>query len=115
LNLISHLEKEEEEKKHKNDNIIIKILKPIIRIVLLLACLYFFIVSLDLMSKAFQLIAGKYASEAFKSDSILGNPFAGLVLGIASTAILQSSSTSTSIVISIVASGSKLYFIYFGL
>ena len=77
------------------------------KIVLLLFCLYSFIVSLDLMSSSFRLIGGKYASKAFQSSIILKNPIAGLVIGVIVTVLVQSSSTSSSIVVSMVSSGSK--------
>lgn len=49
---------------------------------------------------------GRYASEAFKSNVILTNPLAGLVIGVIVTVIVQSSSTATSIVVSMVAAES---------
>jgi hypothetical protein len=42
----------------KNDSLAKKILANIFRIVGLLCCLYFFVISLDLMSSGFRLIAG---------------------------------------------------------
>ena len=45
--------------------------------------------------------------EAFTSNELLQNPVAGLMIGILSTVLVQSSSTSTSIVVTMVASGSK--------
>ncbi len=47
---------------------------------------------------------GRYASEAFKSNVVLTNPLAGLMIGILATVIVQSSSTSTSIIVSMVSS-----------
>lgn len=86
--------------------------KAAIKVLLLLLCLYSFIVSLDLMSSAFRLIGGKYASEAFQSSVILSNPVAGLVIGVLVTVVVQSSSTSSSIVVSMVSSGSKLLILF---
>ncbi|CAF0771647.1 unnamed protein product [Brachionus calyciflorus] len=80
------------------------ILDKVFRIAGVIFCLYFFVVSLNLMSTSFPLIAGRYASEAFRSSVVLTNPLAGLMIGILSTVIVQSSSTSTSIVVSLVAS-----------
>ena len=60
------------------------------------------------MPNKFQKYQGKYASEAFRSNVVLTNPLAGLMIGLLSTVIIQSSSTSTSIVVSMVASGSKI-------
>ncbi len=76
-----------------------------IKIIALVGCLYFFIVSLDLMSSAFRLIAGKSASSALSNNVVIENPVSGLVIGIIVTVLVQSSSTSTSIVVSMVSSG----------
>lgn len=50
---------------------------------------------------------GKVAGDIFQDNVVLSNPVAGLVVGILVTVLVQSSSTSTSIVVSLVASGSK--------
>lgn len=75
--------------------------------VLIIGLLYFFICSLDLMSSAFRLLGGKEAGEVFSQNDLLNNPVCGLMIGILATVLVQSSSTSTSIVVSIVAAGSK--------
>ncbi|XP_033625305.1 sodium-dependent phosphate transport protein 2A-like [Asterias rubens] len=67
--------------------------------------LYFFICSLDLMSSAFRLLGGKEAGEVFADSTLLNNPICGLMIGILATVLVQSSSTSTSIVVSIVSAG----------
>ncbi|KAF6132939.1 solute carrier family 34 member 2 [Phyllostomus discolor] len=74
------------------------------KLILLLGSLYLFVCSLDVLSSAFQLIGGKVAGKFFKNNSILSNPMAGLGIGMLVTAMVQSSSTSTSIVVSMVAS-----------
>lgn len=74
------------------------------KVVLLLGCLYLFICSLDFLSSAFRLLGGKAAGEAFASNAILSNPVAGLMIGVLATVLVQSSSTTTSIVVSMVAS-----------
>ncbi|ESO93601.1 hypothetical protein LOTGIDRAFT_215991 [Lottia gigantea] len=76
-----------------------------IRIILVLACLYFFICSLDFLSSAFKLLGGRKAGEVFQNSEILSNPVAGLMMGVLVTVLVQSSSTSTSIVISMVGAG----------
>jgi len=43
---------------------------------------------------------------AFSESKLLQNPIAGLMVGVLATALLQSSSTSSSIVVTMVASGS---------
>ncbi|CAM9473221.1 unnamed protein product [Lampetra planeri] len=82
-----------------------RVLSGIIKPVLLLGLLYFFVCSLDILSSAFQLVGGKVAGDIFSDNSILSNPVAGLVIGILVTILVQSSSTSTSIVVSMVSSG----------
>lgn len=52
---------------------------------------------------------GKVAGDIFKDNAVLSNPVAGLVVGILVTVLVQSSSTSTSIVVSLVSSGCKSY------
>uniref|UniRef100_A0A8C8ZQ75 Sodium-dependent phosphate transport protein 2A n=1 Tax=Prolemur simus TaxID=1328070 RepID=A0A8C8ZQ75_PROSS len=77
----------------------------LLKVPLMLAFLYLFICSLDVLSSAFQLAGGKVAGDIFKDNAILSNPVAGLVVGILVTVLVQSSSTSTSIVVSMVSSG----------
>ena len=54
---------------------------------------------------------GKITGKAFSEGTILSNPIAGLMLGLLATVIVQSSSTSTSIVVSMVSSSSIAKFI----
>nr|XP_056703369.1 sodium-dependent phosphate transport protein 2A [Euleptes europaea] len=72
---------------------------------LMFGFLYLFVCSLDVLSSAFQLAGGKVAGDIFKDSAILSNPVAGLVVGILVTVLVQSSSTSTSIIVSMVSSG----------
>ncbi|XP_055957264.1 sodium-dependent phosphate transport protein 2B isoform X2 [Patella vulgata] len=48
---------------------------------------------------------GKKAGEVFRNNDILKNPVAGLMMGVLVTVLVQSSSTSTSIIISMVGAG----------
>ncbi|XP_076869664.1 solute carrier family 34 member 2a [Brachyhypopomus gauderio] len=64
-----------------------------------------FVCSLDVLSSAFQLVGGKTAGDIFQDNEILSNPLAGLVIGVLVTLLVQSSSTSSSIVVSMVSSG----------
>ncbi|KTF85972.1 hypothetical protein cypCar_00020589 [Cyprinus carpio] len=48
---------------------------------------------------------GKVAGDIFQDNAILSNPVAGLMVGILVTVLVQSSSTSTSIIVSLVSSG----------
>ena len=52
-------------------------------------------------------LSGKAAGQALSEDEILSNPVAGLMIGVLGTVLLQSSSTTTSIVVSMVGSGER--------
>lgn len=56
-------------------------------------------------------VAGKAAGEAMTNTVLFSNPIAGLMLGILCTVLVQSSSTSTSIMVSMVSSDSKNLFV----
>ena len=75
-----------------------------ILIILVLGFLYIFICSLDLVGNAFKLLGGKEAGEIMGDNKIVTNPISGLVIGILVTVLLQSSSTSSSLVVAMVAS-----------
>ncbi|KAM7374635.1 hypothetical protein PAMP_007281 [Pampus punctatissimus] len=75
------------------------------KIPLLFLLLYIFVCSLDILGSAFQLAGGRVAGDIFQENAILSNPVAGLVVGILATVLVQSSSTSTSIIVSLVSSG----------
>lgn len=53
----------------------------------------------------YSLHLGKTAGDIFQDSSVLSNPLAGLVIGVLVTLLVQSSSTSSSIVVSMVSSG----------
>ncbi|CAE7458265.1 SLC34A1 [Symbiodinium microadriaticum] len=67
-----------------------------------LAALYCFLFGLDLMGVSFKALGGKGAGKLF---AITENPISGLMVGILATVLVQSSSTSTSIVVGLVAAG----------
>ncbi|CAG0922126.1 unnamed protein product [Notodromas monacha] len=79
-------------------------LMVIARVLVALGLLYVFICSLDLLSASFRLLGGKAAGEIFGSP-LLRNPVVGMVIGILVTVLVQSSSTSTSLVVSMVTAG----------
>jgi solute carrier family 34 (sodium-dependent phosphate cotransporter) len=68
----------------------------------IIACLYLFFVGVSGMGEAFKLFGIEFAKRTL---SLTSNPLTGLFLGILATALLQSSSTSTSIVVGMVAGG----------
>ncbi|XP_056133320.1 solute carrier family 34 member 2b isoform X2 [Lampris incognitus] len=84
---------------------ILRVLTAIMKLCLLLGFLYMFVCSLDVLSSAFQLVGGKAAGDIFQDNAVLSNPVAGLVIGVLVTVLVQSSSTSSSIVVSMVSSG----------
>uniref|UniRef100_A0A8B9KEK7 Solute carrier family 34 member 2a n=1 Tax=Astyanax mexicanus TaxID=7994 RepID=A0A8B9KEK7_ASTMX len=77
----------------------------VLKLVALLGLLYLFVCSLDILSQGFQLVGGKAAGDIFQDNEVLSNPLAGLVIGVLVTLLVQSSSTSSSIVVSMVSSG----------
>jgi solute carrier family 34 (sodium-dependent phosphate cotransporter) len=64
--------------------------------------LYFFLVGLDFLGTGAKVMSGCAAGSLFGDDV---NPIAGLMVGVLATVLLQSSSTTTSLVISLVGSG----------
>uniref|UniRef100_A0A8C3A064 Sodium-dependent phosphate transport protein 2B n=1 Tax=Cyclopterus lumpus TaxID=8103 RepID=A0A8C3A064_CYCLU len=84
---------------------LMRVLTGVAKTLVLLGLLYLFICSLDVLSSAFQLVGGKAAGDIFQDNVILSNPVAGLVIGVLVTVLVQSSSTSSSIVVSMVSSG----------
>eukprot|EP00980_Cylindrotheca_fusiformis_P017175 scaffold5289_cov107-Cylindrotheca_fusiformis.AAC.2 len=68
-------------------------------LLLVIFFLYFFLLGLDLLGSGAKAMGGCAAGELFGDDM---NPIAGLMVGIVATVLLQSSSTTTSIVVSLV-------------
>uniref|UniRef100_A0A3P8XNQ2 Sodium-dependent phosphate transport protein 2B n=1 Tax=Esox lucius TaxID=8010 RepID=A0A3P8XNQ2_ESOLU len=84
---------------------VMRVLTSIAKFFLMVGFLYMFVCSLDVLSSAFQLVGGKAAGDIFQDNEVLSNPVAGLVIGVLVTVLVQSSSTSSSIVVSMVSSG----------
>lgn len=78
------------------------------KVLALIFLLYFFICSLDLLSTGFRLVGSRAIGRFFADSTLLANPMVGLMIGVLVTVLVQSSSTSTSIVVTMVASRSKL-------
>ena len=74
----------------------------ILRITKVLFFLYIFLVSISLMSHAFKGFGKPFAEQLITTTS---NPFVGLFIGILATSLIQSSSTTTSMVVAFVAAG----------
>ena len=66
------------------------------------ALIYLLICAVGMIGGGFKMSTGDHAKELFAFAS---NPFAGLVVGIVATALIQSSSTVTSIIVGLVAGG----------
>ena len=70
--------------------------------VMVASLVYLLICAVGLIGSGFKMAAGDHAKELFAFAS---NPFAGLVVGTVATALIQSSSTVTSIIVGLVAGG----------
>ena len=73
-----------------------------VKIVSILLVLYGFLLSISLIGSAFKLFGSDIAHEIIQFTS---NPFVGLLVGILTTSLLQSSSATTSMAVSMVAGG----------
>jgi sodium-dependent phosphate cotransporter len=73
------------------------------RVLTLLLLLYGFLVSIGMLGKAFKMFSGGFVGGLIQSAS---DPLVGLFVGILATTLVQSSSTTTSLVVAMVGSGS---------
>jgi sodium-dependent phosphate cotransporter len=71
-------------------------------VIFFLALLYIFLMSIGLLGSSFKLL-GKGVAEGLIATT--ANPFAGLLIGILATSLVQSSSLTTSLVVSLVSAG----------
>lgn len=78
------------------------VFKTVSQVILLLVFLYLFLLSIDLMGGSMKLFGKGFAETLIASTS---NPIVGLFIGILATSLIQSSSTTTSIVVGLVGSG----------
>jgi len=72
------------------------------RVIALVVVLYGFLVSIGMIGKAFKMFSGGFIGDLIQSAS---NPLIGLFVGILVTSLVQSSSTTTSLVVALVGSG----------
>jgi len=77
-------------------------LKALLTALYFLFLLYIFFFSIELMSDAFKMAGRGFAEQLI---NMVSDPVAGLLLGFVATGIIQSSSTTTTIVVGLVASG----------
>ena len=75
----------------------------LIKLSIVVGCLYLFICSLSFLASGFRLVAGKEAANIFRNSDIFNNMVAAVLIGVLVTVLVQSSSTSTSIIITMVA------------
>jgi len=73
-----------------------------VRIIFIVVLVYCFLVSIGLMGAAFKGFGKGFAESLISTTS---NPFVGLFIGVLATSLVQSSSTTTSIVVGMVGSG----------
>jgi len=73
-----------------------------LKILAVLSVLYIFLISIGLIGAAFKGMGRSFAEELISSNA---GPLIGLFIGILATSIIQSSSTTTSIVVGMVAAG----------
>ena len=73
-----------------------------IRITAVLAVLYLFLISIGMIGSAFKGLGRGFAESLFQNQA---SPFIGLFIGILATGLIQSSSTTTSLVVGMVAAG----------
>ncbi|PIK32898.1 hypothetical protein BSL78_30290, partial [Apostichopus japonicus] len=83
----------------------LRLIWVIVRIILFLGFLYLFVCALSFLSSAFRLVGGIAAGKVLNNHELLNNPIAALMVGVLVTVLVQSSSTSTSIVVALVGSG----------
>ncbi|GAB4373247.1 MAG: Na/Pi symporter [Calditrichia bacterium] len=76
--------------------------RGLIKLLVLIISLYFFLLSIKLLGFSFKLFGKDFAESMIQMTA---NPFAGLIIGIVATSLIQSSSTTTSIVVGLVAGG----------
>jgi len=76
--------------------------EKIIKVLTVIVTIYFFLLSIKLLGHSFKLFGKEFAEAMLQTTS---NPFTGLIIGIVATSLIQSSSTTTSIVVGLVAGG----------
>lgn len=75
------------------------------KLLLLFGLLYLFVLSITLLGGAFKLFGSDFSKTIFQATA---NPIVGLMIGILVTAVIQSSSTTTTMIIGMVAAGATV-------
>jgi len=86
-----------------------RVLKGVGKAVGLVCLLFFFVCSLDCLSLGFRIIGGRTTGEIFRKSEFLQNPIVGVMVGVITTVLVQSSSTSSSIIVSMVSAECKMH------
>ncbi|CAG0898971.1 unnamed protein product [Cyprideis torosa] len=102
---ILHIHHESEWSKLSSQEKTKLVASTIIKILGALGLLFTFICTLDLLSGGFRLLTGRTTGDIFSQSELLQNPVVGVIIGILATVFVQSSSTSTSIIVSLVTTG----------
>jgi solute carrier family 34 (sodium-dependent phosphate cotransporter) len=87
-------------RRRTSDSVVRRTVVVFFKIGLILSVLYIFLVSIGLMGAGFALLGKDFARVLIQTTA---NPFIGLFVGIFATALIQSSSTTTSMVVAFVA------------
>ena len=85
-----------------------RLASPILKTLGIIAALYLFVCSLTFLSTAFRILGGRNLSNLFQNSEILSNPIVGIMIGILVTVAVQSSATSTSIIVALVSAGAPV-------
>lgn len=76
-----------------------------LKLLAIFSTLYFFMWSSGLLSQAFNLASYHYAGNFIRTSGFLQNPLIGLMVGVITTVVFQSSGAVTSVLVTIVGSG----------
>ena len=76
--------------------------RPYVNILLATFFLYSFLVSIKLLEKGIKTLGAEYTDQLFENVS---SPYAGLLVGILATVLVQSSSVTTATIVGLVGSG----------
>ncbi len=77
-----------------------------LNILIFLGAIYFFIIGIKLMGGGFKLMGGDFSESLIETTS---NPFVALCIGVFATAVIQSSSATTSTVVAMVVANPSFY------
>lgn len=95
-----------------NRGILQKVASPLLKTMGILVALYLFICSLTFLSTSFRILGGRNLSKLFQSSELLSNPIVGIMIGILVTVAVQSSATSTSIIVALVSAGNLTEYLW---